>query len=155
MNPPADGSRPSNLLPALVSGAVALFAGIFALGAGVGLTGSWRTGLIIAAVTTAGVAWLAWRRPPLPLDRGATSRALLVLSGMATAAALIQNARLAVFMIAPTAAGYSAVPSSDWEVRHSCLSAYFVAAQAADKGANVYDSGLYSLPVDKPGCWQR
>jgi alpha-1,2-mannosyltransferase len=43
------------------------------------------------------------------------------------------------------------VPSSDWEVRHSCLSAYYVAAQAVDRGANVYDSGLYSLPADKPG----
>ena len=36
------------------------------------------------------------------------------------------------------------MPASNWEVRHSCVSAYYVAAKGAGTGANVYDDSLYT-----------
>jgi alpha-1,2-mannosyltransferase len=134
----------------IVAAALGLATGIFALTAGLGLTGSWVAAVLIALVLAVLVAVQTWRRPIVPLDEAAASRGLKVLSGLATAAALVQLCRLAVFMVAPQETGYSAVPSSEWEIRHSCLSAYFVAAQAADSGANVYDTALYNRPDDDP-----
>jgi hypothetical protein len=72
---------------------------------------------------------------------------LRIVSGVATLVALVQLARLAVFIVAPSQVAYSTLPSSGWEVTHSCTSAYFVAARAADE-ASVYDDSLYSLPGD-------
>jgi len=42
------------------------------------------------------------------------------------------------------------MPASKWETEHSCLSAYFVAAQASSTKANIYDNALYSMPDDDP-----
>src|SRR4029450_13575855 len=43
---------------------------------------------------------------------------------------------------------FSTFPSSAWELRHSCVSAYFVAAGAAREGRNVYRDELYTAPDD-------
>jgi len=83
-------------------------------------------------------------RPLLRLEPAACSRGLKIVSGVATVAALIQLARLAVFMVDPSQVGYSFMPASKWEVEHSCLSAYFVAAQASSSTSNIYDNSLYS-----------
>src|SRR5204863_45262 len=66
-----------------------------------------------------------------------------------------QLARLAVFTVAPAQVGYSTVPTSEWEVRHSCLSAYFVAGQPAKSVPNIYDDALYSLPDDDPTATRK
>jgi hypothetical protein len=73
---------------------------------------------------------------------------LLVLSGLAALLALVMLARLAVFMADDARPGFSVFPSSGWEVRHSCLSAYFVAAGAARDGRGVYRDELYTAPGD-------
>lgn len=127
-------------------------AGIFGFTAGLGLTESWAAAALIGALAAGLVAWRALRRPPFPLDalEAACPRGLRILSAVATVAALVQLARLAVFMVAPEHPGYSAVPGSDWEVRHSCLSAYFVAAGAAGAGHDIYDPALYNRPDDDP-----
>jgi len=70
---------------------------------------------------------------------------------LATLVALVLLARLAVFMVDPSQVGYSFMPASKWEVEHSCLSAYFVAAQSSSSTPNVYDDSLYSMPNDDPG----
>jgi hypothetical protein len=134
----------------LVAVSLGLATGIFAFTAGLGLTGSWLAAGLIALALAALVAAQNWRNPMVPLDPSAASRGLKILSGLATAAALVQLCRLAVFMVAPEATGYSAVPSSQWELRHSCLSAYFVAAEASSSGKNVYDDALYNQPDDDP-----
>jgi hypothetical protein len=72
------------------------------------------------------------------------------VSGLATLVALVQLARLAVFMVDPSQVAYSAVPSSKWEVEHSCLSAYFVSARAASSAPDVYDDSLFTMPNDVP-----
>src|SRR6185436_7985973 len=75
-------------------------------------------------------------------------RPLLVLSGLAGVLAVVMLARLAVFMADDARPGFSVFPSSGWEVRHSCLSAYFVAAGAARDGRGVYRDELYTAPDD-------
>ena len=42
------------------------------------------------------------------------------------------------------------MPSSDFEVRHSCLTAYFVAADVVRRTPNIYDTALYAAPDDDP-----
>jgi alpha-1,2-mannosyltransferase len=71
-----------------------------------------------------------------------------VLSGLTTLLALVMVARLAVFMTDDARPGFSVFPSSGWEVRHSCVSAYFVASGAARDEGGVYRAELYTAPGD-------
>ena len=130
----------------LVAASVALAAGIFAFSGAAAFTGSWRTAVCLGAVVAGLIGWVGWRWPIVTIDESAASRGFKIVSALATLVALVQLARLALFMVFPAQPGYSFIPSSQWEVRHSCLSAYFVAAQAADETPNVYDDSLYSLP---------
>jgi len=130
--------------------AVAVCTGLVALSAAVGLTGSTPVAAAAAALLAPVAGWLAWRRPILPIESAPRARGLEIVSGVATICALIVLTRLAIFMIDPSKVGTSTVPASTWEVRHSCLSAYFVAAQAAGQGHNPYDNTLYDLPNDNP-----
>ena len=134
-------------MTALVALAVGIAAGIFA---SVGFAGLVAVPAALAVGLAAGAAttWAIRARRLLPLDEAAASRGLKVLSAGAAAVALVQMARLGVFMVDPSQVAYSTVPSSTWETRHSCLSAYFVAGEAAAAGGDVYDEGLYSAPGD-------
>lgn len=87
-------------------------------------------------------------------SEGGRSRGLMIVSGVLLAVALVLFARLTIFMVDPSRTSAALFPFSDWDSRHSCVSAYFVAAQAAGEGRNVYDDGLYSLPAD-PGAMRR
>jgi len=138
------------MLRALVATSVGIATGTFGFAAGAGLTGSWLAAALIAAVC-AGLAALLIHRGRIPaLDATACSRRLMIVSGLATLVGLVLLARLTVFMVDPSRVGYSFMPASKWEVEHSCLSAYFVAAQAASSTPNVYDDALYSMPDDDP-----
>jgi alpha-1,2-mannosyltransferase len=77
-------------------------------------------------------------------------RPVVGICALAAIAAVFFLARLSVFMADASRVECSAVPSSDWETRHSCLSAYYVAAQAAQGDVSIYDSSLYNLPDDDP-----
>ena len=133
---------------------VALFlgiaAGVFAFAAGAGLTGSWLAAALVAVVT-AGLASLGVLfRPIVTLDEAACSRGLKAVSGVAALAALIVLGRLTVFMVDPTRVGYSSIPTSQWETRHSCVSAYFVSGKAASSTSNIYSDSLFTAPNDDP-----
>jgi hypothetical protein len=78
----------------------------------------------------------------------ASARWLLALSGVAALVALVVLGRLTVFMADDARPRFSAFPSSGWEVRHSCVSAYFVAAGATHEGRSVYSDDLYTAPDD-------
>ena len=54
-------------------------------------------------------------------------RALVVLFCLTTLAALVVLGRLTVFMASDARTDLSTFPSSQFEVRHSCVSAYFEA----------------------------
>ena len=132
----------------LIAVALALAAGICAFAMADGLSGSLPVAFLIAALAAGLAGWYVWSRPIVPIDETACSRGLEVVSGLATVVALVQLALLTVFMVAPAQVAYSTVPSSAWEVRHSCLSAYFVAGEAVGQGQDVYDDALYSVPND-------
>ncbi|HXU03285.1 MAG TPA: glycosyltransferase family 87 protein [Polyangia bacterium] len=75
-------------------------------------------------------------------------RALVALFCVTALAALVVLGRLTVFMADDARPNFSAFPSSNWEVGHSCVSAYFVAAGAAREGRSVYRDELYTAPND-------
>jgi alpha-1,2-mannosyltransferase len=150
------GARPreGRWLRAAVAAALGSAAAIVAFTTGAGLTGSPRAALAIAVVAAAAVAAAAWRWPLVSADAG-TSSAFRLVCGVATVAALVQLARLAVFIVWPGQIAYSQFPTSDWEIRHSCLTAYFVAAEALPTTPNVWDDALYSLPGGDPTALRR
>ncbi len=134
----------------LIAISLGIACGIFAFTIAAGVAGPHASAWAVAVVIALLVAWACHARPFIPLDETACSRGLKIVSGVATLAALVQLARLAVFMVDSSQPGYSSIPSSDWEVRHSCVSAYFVAARAADHVPNVYADSLYTSRDDDP-----
>jgi hypothetical protein len=135
---------------ALVASSLGIAIGIFAFSAGAGLSGSWLGAASIAVISGGLCVLVAYKRPIVALDETACSRGLKIVSGLATLVALAMLARLAVFMVAPSAVGYSLVPASQWEVHHSCLSAYYVAGRAARSVPNFYADSLYTASDDDP-----
>jgi hypothetical protein len=93
---------------------------------------------------------LTYGRWILQLDESAPSRGLQLLSTAASLVALVVLARLAVYMVDPSRIAFSFIPGSKWEVEHSCLSAYFISAQAASGTQDIYDDALFNAPDDDP-----
>lgn len=146
------GTVTARSLRALIALSLACAFGIFAFAAAMGFKGSKLVAVIVALGIAAFVAWFFWRRPIVPLDEGATSRALNVISGLATIAALFQLARLCVFIVNPAAVGFAIGPSRGLglTINHSCLSAYYVAARSVSTVPNVYAWELYAFPDEGP-----
>ena len=138
------------MLRAIVASALGIATGIFGFTAGAGLTGSWLAAALTAALAAGVVGVLLHRNQVLTLDEAACSRVLKIVSAVTTLVALVLLARMAVFIVDPSQVRCSSMPTSRWEVEHSCLTAYFVAAKAASSQSNIYDSGLYTVPDDKP-----
>lgn len=126
--------------------------GILAFAGAMGLTGSRLAAVTVAVGIAAFVAGVCWRRPIVAFDEGAATRPLKVISAIATIAALIELARLCVFIVNPAAVGYAIGPSrgQGLNINHSCLSAYFVAARSAATVPNIYEYELYSFPAESP-----
>ncbi len=103
----------------------------------------WGLALVFAGLTFSGVPALT-RRLPATLD-GLSRRACL-LTGvwiLVALAAVVQTARLAVFMDAPARTACSVLPwDSFWRV-HSCFSAYVIAADRVRAG----DDEIYVMPM--------
>ena len=154
---PAQTTEPAGTMRALIALSLACAFGIFAFVAAMGLMGSTLVAVFAAVGTAALVAWFFWRHPIIPLNEGTTSRAVNVISGLATVAALFQLARLCVFIINPAQVGYAISPSRGPGLMptHSCLSAYFVAAQAVATVPNVYEYELYSYPAESPTALRK
>ena len=122
---------------------------LFLFAAVAGLSGSIAIAApvaLLAAVASA-VAWKRFVRSPAPAS---SSRALVIASGIAVVAAVIVLGRLTIFIVDPSRTGYSVVPGSEWEVRHSCVTAYYVAADVVRGVPNVYDLAIYAAPDDDP-----
>jgi alpha-1,2-mannosyltransferase len=131
-------------LAMVLAGAAA--SGFFALA--VGLGGSWQVGIVVALLAAGLVAWLVWSERLVRLDEAACSPVLKVTSAVLSVLALVLLARLTVFMVDASRVGYASIPTSSWELRHSCLTAYYVAGKAAGEGRNVFDAALYTAPND-------
>ncbi|MEP7009178.1 MAG: glycosyltransferase family 87 protein [Acidobacteriota bacterium] len=133
-----------------VSLALSLAVGIFGFTAVLGVTHSIPAAGLIALAVGAVTGWGTYRHPAIALDEGACSARLKALAAGGAVVALVLVARLSVYIVDPAQVSYSLIPSSDWEVRHSCVSAYVVAGAAARAHPNVYDERLYNLPNDDP-----
>ena len=145
-------TEPARTMRALIALSLAFAFGIFAFAATMGLVRSTVIATIMFVGVAAFVAWLCWRHPILPLDEGASSRGLNIISGLAAIVTLIQLARLCVFIVNPMAVGYALGPSRGpgLTINHSCLSAYYVAARSVATVPNVYAYELYSFPAESP-----
>jgi len=136
------------MLRPLAALSLAIATGIITLTGATGAFGSVPAGAVAGVLAAAAAGTLLWRRPLVALDAAAAPRALRIVSVLAVVLALVQLARLSVFIVDASRAGASTVPWSRWEVLHSCVTAYFVAGKAAPDVPNVYDDTLYSLPGD-------
>jgi hypothetical protein len=100
--------------------------------------------LAVVLLSVGVVLWLL-RRLPVALDgmrkqRPWLSAAWLLLGLIA----LVQTARLSVFMLDPTQPRYSLFPEDQWMVGHCCLTAYSESARLMGEGEqNIYNVGLY------------
>ncbi|MET0591987.1 MAG: glycosyltransferase family 87 protein [Polyangiaceae bacterium] len=124
--------------------------GIVVFAASFGLTGSSVLSIVLAAISVAVAVALFRRYPPLRGGDVSLPRPLAILSRVATLVAVAQVVRLAVFVAEPAWREFSNAPSSEWEVHHCCLTAYYVAASAAGTDRNIYDDSLYQLPGADP-----
>ena len=133
---------------AAVSVFVASLIGLFALTAVAGLTGSMGAAAAAAVAIAAVAGAIAWKRFASSIDWAASSRALIFASAAAAVVTVVMLTRLTVFIVDPSRPSYSVLPESEWEVRHSCLTAYFVAADIVRRVPNVYDLSIYAAPDD-------
>jgi alpha-1,2-mannosyltransferase len=138
----------------LVALSLGIATGLFLFAVGVGATDSWLVSTAIGVVSGGLVSWLFWKRPFVALDETAASRGLAVVSAVSTVLALVQLLRLTVFIVAPARTDLAAIPSSTWEVQHSCVSAYYVAARGT-VDSNVYEKSLYTAPDDNPAAIRK
>ena len=143
MGPSSRRARRAGLAAVL---ALASSSGLFVFAAAGGVLGSWLAAAAVAFAAASVVGWRLWKRPPVVLLPGTAGLGLKVVSGAATLVALVQLARLTVFMVSASSVGYSTFPSSTGEVRHSCLSAYFLAAALAPSSTDVYASMRFAGP---------
>jgi hypothetical protein len=137
-------------MQAVAAVAIGCAAGIFGGVTVEGLGDSWPLALLGFLAVGAVVARWVWRGGLGTFVPDGCPRALKIGSLIATLVALVQLARLAVFMIDPAQVNASILPSSEWERRHSCMSSYYVAAEAIDRTPNVFDDALYSIPNPDP-----
>jgi hypothetical protein len=113
-----------------------------------GLTGSFPAAAVGSVVLALVVA--TRHRSVVPLDWTYCTPGFVGVSIAGAIAAAILLSRLTVFMVDPARTSWSTVPASDWELRHSCLTAYYVAAGVVRGHPNVYDESLYALPGGNP-----
>jgi alpha-1,2-mannosyltransferase len=132
---------------------LALVAGLAGFSVALGLSGSLPAGVAGGLLAAAVSGWLG--RSWVVLDEAAAPRALRVVSAIALVLALVQVGRLTVFMADAKRTGFSQFPSSAWELKHSCLTAYHVAGAAVGDGRNVFDPALYNAPDDDPTRQRR
>ncbi|MET0552636.1 MAG: glycosyltransferase family 87 protein [Vicinamibacteria bacterium] len=132
---------------------LALVAGLAGFSVAFGLSGSLPGSIAGGLLAAAACGWCG--RTWLALDEAAAPRALRIASATALVLALVQLGRLTVFMADASRTGFSQFPSSPWEIKHSCLTAYHVAGTAVGEGRNVFDPALYNAPDDDPGRQRR
>ncbi len=137
----------------IVASSLGLAVGLFTFALGVGLTGSFFAAAGIGLVSAGFVGWLFWKHPFVELDQAACPRSLAIVAALATVLAFAQLGRLTGFVVAPSHTDFAQFPSSKFEVGHSCVSAYYVAA--ASDSPNVYDPALYNAPDDNPARMRK
>jgi hypothetical protein len=124
LRPPPGAAEAGRWLRIGLSGALGGASGLVALAVTMGLRGSLLAGIVCGLLASGGVAWLIANKPIIELDGARISPALGWGSAVMSLVALVLLARLTVFMVDASRPEQSIIPSSAWETRHSCLSAY-------------------------------
>jgi hypothetical protein len=132
---------------------IGLASAVFAFAAALAIGHAPLAAGFVALVVAAVVSWGIHRQRPFADDDGAASGSLKLAAAVVSIVALVLLVRTTMFMADPSKVSYSVIPSSQWEIGHSCLSAYYVAAETVGTG-NVYDTTLYNSP-DDTGIGQR
>ncbi len=143
---PAAAVTLAALVPVLLAGLVALLTGrarplVGWLCAALTLVSLLWLPPVIAVATALLAGWLAASGLPrlaavAPLPRG---RITASLWGLLAVLAVLQTARMSVFMADPHQRWGALVPAADFVARHSCLTSYIHGAALAQHGANIYD----------------
>jgi hypothetical protein len=127
-------------------------AGIISCAAGIVMNvGLWSLGIplilsiLISLIFSATGTILLARRLPVVLNQIRKQRPWLSAVWLIVAiAALLQTARLSVFMIDPGLSKFSVFPGNKWFVEHCCLTAYSESARLLGEGeTNIYDPQNY------------
>lgn len=132
----------------LIAGFYATVGGMFTLIGALGITRAWPVSITAALIAGGAIGMMCLRSGWTRMDGKEFPPALRFVSTLAVGASLFQLSRLAVFIVSPSQVEYSFIPFSAWEVRHSCATAYFVAAQAAGSEVSVYSDSLYTAADD-------
>jgi hypothetical protein len=127
-----------------------LASGLIVFGAAFAVLHSTTAAVVIALVAATVVAWATETRRLFTFDEGACPKSLKVSSAAVSVLGLILLTRLTFFMADPSRVNCSVIPASRWEVAHSCLTAYHIAAELVGT-ANVYEGSLYSVPDSGTG----
>lgn len=137
--------------PIVVFLSVGLVAGIAGFTAASGFTHSralvWISGLAAAA---AAIAWTA-SRPGLGALLAAVPRSFQIAFAVGAALALGQLAVLTPFMVDPNSTTWRDGPLRPMSARHSCVSAYWVAAEKATSVPDIYVESVYRPPPPPTG----
>jgi hypothetical protein len=104
-----------------------------------------------AAVLAAGAGFAAWRRGVRAVPWTVSPRAFSAACAIMAVIAAVLLMRLTIFMVAPSRTACSLFPGSEFETRHSCLTAYFVAGKVVRSVPSVYSPTIYSAPDEVPG----
>lgn len=100
--------------------------------------------LAIALVAAAVVASIVSEPLAVTLRPAESSRAVMIAVTVVTLVAIVQIARLSVFMGNVNRRDLSMDPSDVWRTQHCCLTAYSEAARfAAENTHNIYETSLY------------
>ncbi|HEY0135353.1 MAG TPA: glycosyltransferase family 87 protein, partial [Nannocystis sp.] len=135
------------LVPVLLAGIVALLTAVARPVVGGSLAAlTFAASLLwigpVAAITTTLIAgWLAAVGLPrlatvVPVPRGRVAGAFWALLAVL---AVVQNARMSVFMADPTQRWGALLPSVEFATKHSCLTSYVHGAALVEHDVNIYD----------------
>jgi alpha-1,2-mannosyltransferase len=125
-------------------------AAIFGFAAVLGITSSITLAIAGGMLIAGSAGWLIYKFPIIHIEQSALTRGLQIVSMIGILLALLQLIRLTGFMIDPAKRNLSSIPWSQWDIKHNCLTAYFIAAQSAKTAPDIYSNSLYSMPDDDP-----
>ena len=141
--PHPSGSRPFALA---VWVTVAVLAGMTAFTASAGLVDTMPLAWAAAAAGAAASVW-GLRRPAVDTILAAASPGSQRWFMAGAAAVVGQLLILSMFIVDPNVAVWPDSAWRPWQSRHSCVSAYWVAARAAAEAPDLYREAVYRPPV--------
>jgi hypothetical protein len=129
----------------------AYLAALFGFAVFAGATGSTLLAAGCATVVAAAAGFSAWRRSARSLPWTGSPRAFSVSCGIVAVIAAVLLTRLTIFMVDPSRTACSLFPGSEFETRHSCVTAYFVAARVVRSVPSIYSPTIYDASAAVPG----